>query len=270
MANKKSNYLQLAAYLFIAVILVIAIGIAKDCSRLQYSPLEGNSGGDTLDIALLYGPGSYYLYDDSLSGINHDIALEFSRQTLTPIKIWPISDPAKGLDNLESGAFDVLASIPLDNYIKNKYPVTESVFLDRMVLIQLADSITDEVSVKSSLDLRGKTVAVAPGSSGLQRIKNLSDEIGGNIEITTPADMSDELLCLQVASGSTPLAVVNERVAKAIATKYPRLKYHTNVSFTQFQVWAFNPQDSMVCNRFNEWFENFTTTPQYREILNKY
>ena len=270
MGVSRKKYLQITAYVLIVVILVLVMGVTRNCSHLSTAPTEGHSGGDTLDIAVLFGPGSLYFTSDTLSGINIEIAKKFSEETGRPIKIWPVTDPAKGMTNLEEGAFDVLASLPLDNYIKNRFPVSESIFLDRLVLVQLTDSATGEKSVNTSLDLNGKEVYVAAGSSALNRMSNLSKEIGGSIEVTELPDLSDELLTLKVANGSLPLAVVNEKVARHMAEEYPRLNYESTVSFTQFQVWVFNPGDSIVCRDFNEWFDTFRTGDAYRSIINSY
>ncbi|MCH5226840.1 MAG: transporter substrate-binding domain-containing protein [Muribaculaceae bacterium] len=266
----RPKYLQIAAYVMIVIIMVFIMGAFRDCGRINIVNKEGYSGGDTLDVALIYGPSSYYFYTDSLSGINHEIAIAFSEETSTPIKIWPISQPAEGLQKLDKGAFDIVASLPLDNNIKNSFPVSESIFLDRLVLIQLADSISGEPEITSSLQLDGKTVNVAEGSSAVQRLKNLSEEIGGNITIIEEPEASDEILALKVATGTIPLAVVNERVASSIAEKYPLLKYDSTVSFTQFQVWVFNPADSIAVEKFNLWFDSFRKKKEYREIVDKF
>lgn len=270
MKKRSSKYLQIAAYLMLSAIFVFVIGIARDCSRLPSSPIEGHSGGDTLDIALLFGPGSYFFYGDTLGGINQEIAGYFEKAMGSPIKLWPATEPSAALAKLRSGTFDILASLPLDNSLKSEFPVSESIFLDKLVLIQLADSVTGDKKVNSSLDLNGRTVSVAAGSSGAKRMNNLANEIGGNIIVEELPDLSDELLCLQVVSGNIPLAVVNERIAAEIADKYPLLKYDSTISFTQFQVWVFNPADSVAYNKFNEWFDNFRTSDDYRAILNKY
>lgn len=268
----KSNtkYLQIAAYVLLVCILVIAIGVFRDCQRVHIEAPEGFSKGDTLDVALIYGPGGYYIYGDTLAGINIEIARNYSDSTGIPVKIWPISQPSVGMEKLQSGAFDIIASLPLDNYIKSNFGVSESIFLDRLVLIQLTDSTGSEQLVKSSLDLDGREVTVAKGSSAIQRLQNLSEEIGGNITITESPDLSDELITLQVALGSIPLAVVNERVAKTLAKDYPNLTYDNSVSFTQFQVWVFNKEDSVGEQGFNRWFDKFRDTETYRSILKKY
>lgn len=270
MVSKSSKYIQIAAYLLITAIFIFFLGITRNCGKLQTVPIEGFSRGDTIDIAILYGPGSLYIYEDSLAGINKEIAKKFSQETNVPVKTWAVSDPASGMAKLESGAFDILASVPLDNYIRNRFLVSESVFLDRLVLIQLKDSLTGEKIINSSLDLNEKKVFVAPASSALQRMQNLSEEIGGKIEIIEAKDLSDELLSLKVAGGDIPLAVVNEKVAQKIGESYPNLNYDSSVSFTQFQVWIFNKSDSTVWNKFNNWFNDFRLTDQYRSIISQF
>lgn len=270
MAAKSSKYLQIVAYVMITAIFVFVMGIARNCSHLKSAPREGFSGGDTLDIALLYAPGSFYTYGDTLDGINLAVAKEFEKETDTPVKIWPVNDPADGLAKLQNGAFDILASLPLDNNLKKQFPVSESIFLDRFVLVQEIDSMGNVTKVESSLDLNGKKVYVAPGSSAKNRLSNLSSEIGGKIEIEEAPDMSDELLALSVASGAIPLAVVNERIARDVMKDNPQLHYVNSVSFTQFQVWVFNPADSLEASKFNSWFSNFSSTPRYQQILSTY
>lgn len=270
MRTGNAKYLQTAAYIMLILVFVLVIGIARNCGRGSSAPLEGNSGGDTLDIALIYGPSSFYMYGDSLAGINHDIALEFERQTGTPIRFWPVTEPGDALAKLETGTYDILASMPLDNILKERFLTSESVFLDRLVLVQLEDTLKGSPAIKSSLDLDGKKVSVASGSSAANRLDNLAEEIGGKIYIETSPEMSDELLCLQVASGSVPLAVVNERVAQEVAKKYPGLGFNNTVSFTQFQVWVFNSLDTLNCRKFNTWFNSFQSSPIYNQILEKY
>lgn len=267
-ANRK--YLQMAAYIMIAAICIIAIGVTRNCGRLQPVAKEGFSQGDTLDIAILYTPGSYYFHSDSIGGINYDIARYFSEETDLPVKIWPATDPAAAMEKLETGAFDVLASFPLDYNIKKRFLTSESIFLDRLVLVQLKDSTTGNKPVVSSLDLDGKKVYVVPESAASNRMENLAEEIGGNIEIEQLPDMSEELLVVKVATGDIPLAVVNEKVAKNLSDKYPLLDYNSSVSFTQFQVWLFNREDSVQFRQFNTWFENFSTTETYKSIISAY
>lgn len=272
MVSKSAKIIQLGAYLLIMLVIVFILGITKNCRRLNTEILtEGNSGGDTLDIAILYGPSSMYLDStDVISGINHDLALRFSQETGIPVKIWPVSDGKEAMDKTSKGIFDILASLPLDNEIKKNYLTTESIFLDRLVLLQTVDSISLKPKINSSLDLDGQSVWISSGSPAKNRLENLASEIGGKIEIIEEPDLSDELIALKVAAHQINYAVVNEKIVKKIADNYPDLSYESPVSFTQFQVWLFNPSDTLVYNRFSNWYEEFRLTDQYREILGIY
>lgn len=268
--QNQGKYLQIGAYLLIIVALAFIMGIAKNCSDIKnYKEQIGHSQGDTLDIAMLYGPSSMYLEADTFAGLNHSLAMIYSNQSGVPVKIWPVTDVADAMNKTESGAFDILASLPMDNEVKQKFRTTESLFLDRLVLLQLRDSVSGESQVSSSLELKGKTVYVPGGSPARKRLENLAKEIGGEITVIEEPELSDELIAIKVGAGQIPLAVVNERIAKKVSANYPLLSYDNPVSFTQFQVWLFNPNDSLQYKQFYDWFESFRTTDIYRELINE-
>ena len=82
--------------------------------------------------------------------------------------------------------------------------------------------------------------------------------------------MTDEYLAMKVGAGEIPLAVVNENIAREMSKKYDNLSYDNPISFTQFQVWLINRNDSLLYNTINEWFESFRLSPDYRLLIDKY
>lgn len=270
MLKTKGRYLQISIYIMILVAFIFVMGITRNCSKIATTSIEGNSGGDTIDIAIIYNPNSLYLKDDSIMGLNMDIAFQFSNEEKIPVKIWPVADMEDAMEKLYKGIFDVLASVPLDNNIKERFPTSQSIFLDRLVLVQSCDSSGAGTEVKSSLDLNGKTITIASGSPAANRIKNLANEIGGEIEILEADGLSDELVCMKVAGGEIPFAVVNEKTAESIAKDFPILSYDNPISFSQFQVWLFNPNDSVLLQNFDKWFSVFKETDDYSTLLKKY
>lgn len=270
MARNSSKILQAAAYIVIGLSMIFLIGMIRNCGRIHPATIQGNSGGDTIDIAILYGPGSLYMYPDTLSGINFELIARYDKASERPIKLWAVTDAGESMKKLEKGTFDILASMPLDNSIKEKFLTSQSVYLDRLVLVQLSDTINGFQRIKSSLDLSGRKVHVAAGSQASRRLENLAEEIGTGIEIVEEKELSDELLCLKIANGELDFAVVNEKVAKNVAEKYPGLSYDTPVSFTQFQVWLFNEKDSVLQKNFDKWLEEFKTTEDYQELIEEF
>ncbi|MDE6577181.1 MAG: transporter substrate-binding domain-containing protein [Muribaculaceae bacterium] len=163
----------------------------------------------------------------------------------------------------------MLASNPADNSVKKRFLTTESVFLDRLVLVQLADS-AGNTPVKSALDLAGDSVYIQKDSPAASRLDNLSSEIGEDIIVVPDQKLSEEYLCMKVASGDIRLAVVNEKIAEKMKLKYPRLSYDNPVSFTQFQVWILPKGDTLLLHDVNFWLKDFIKSQQYRSIIDKY
>ena len=267
-SSKKKN-VQILIYLVLLLAVLTLMETTRSCRDTRLAPILQGNTKDTLDVAILYGPLSYYLYEDTLGGINYDLLRIFEKETDTPLKFWPIVNLQESYKKLENGTFNLLASVPADYSIKQRFLITPSIFLDRLVLVQLRDSI-GKTKINSALDLAGDSVYISEGSPAVTRIKNLSSEIGEPIHIMSEKDYSDEYLTIKVALGDLPNAIVNEKTAKAMKVAYPMLSFENPVSFTQFQVWVMPREDSLVLNKITDWFETFKETPQYRDIINKY
>ena len=246
------------------------MGFMTTCKGNRLPPIsQGNSGKDTLDVAIIYDPLSYYIYSDTLGGINYDLLRRFENETKTPLKFWPVINLENTFEKLDDGTFDLLASLPSDYSLKKRFLTTESIYLDRLVLIQLRDSL-GKTKINSALDLAGESVYVVEGSPAVTRLRNLSKEIGDTIGILWEEDLSEEYLCMKVGAKEIPFAIVNEKTAKSMLKDYPDLSYDNPVSFTQFQVWLMPKADSTVYNKINRWFLDFKQKPSYREIIDKY
>lgn len=267
----KPKYGQTLMYVLLLVAIVALMGMTRRCAGGDTLPAlqRGNSAGDTIDVAVIYGPMSYYLYADTLGGVNFDLLTAFGRQMGRPVKMWPVVTLEDALGKLDDGTFDVLASLPSDNTVKERFLTTKSVFLDKMVLIQLSDT-SGEVKIKSALDLAGDTVHIQSDSPSGARLTNLASEIGAPIVIKEEKDLSEEYLCMKVAKGDIAYAVVNEKTAEAMSRKYPRLSYDNPISFTQFQVWLLNRNDTALLSSLDTWLEDFRQRPDYQQIMSKY
>lgn len=271
MRQLKPKYRQTVTYILLLLAALALMGFTRRCNHAEPLPpiVNGNSTGDTLDVAIIYGPLSYYLYSDSIGGINFDLLKAFSRDSGIPMKMWPVVSLESALSNLEKGSFDILASLPSDNSIKKRFLTTQSVFLDKMSLIQLADT-AGNVKIKSVLDLADDTVHIQGDSPAEARLTNLASEIGAPIVVVPDKDLSEEYLCMKVAVGDIEYAVVNEHMAKVMKKRYPLLSYDNPVSFTQFQVWLLNKNDSVLLNSTNNWLLEFKETEEYKQIMEKY
>ena len=161
------------------------------------------------------------------------------------IEISPTSLSLAG-DTL-SGAY--VGDLPVTAELRDSLIFLNPVGVDKQVLVQLRDSS----AVQTQFDLGGRTVHLPASSPYIQRLRNLSHEIGDTIYITEDPEYSSEQLVILTALGEIPLAVVNSETASALKSRYPRLDTSVEISLNQFQSWALSPRDSLLRDSLNLW-----------------
>lgn len=239
-ADIKPKKGQIILYITLLLLVVAAmIGIKVTASK--HTEKSGEAA-DTIHAAVVYGPNSFQVIEsedgnDTITGINYEMLTRLQDSLGTVIVKHPVIDRDEALAKVANGEYDILASLPADNHLKQNYLTTQEVYLDRLVLIQ-KKSDTGMLKAHSALDLEGDTVHVELGSAATRRLTNLQKEIGGTIHVKEEAGLSEEYLAMKVGIGEWDYAVVNERTAEDMLALYPDLDFSTPVSFTQFQVWV--------------------------------
>lgn len=72
------------------------------------------------------------------------------------------------------------------------------------------------------------------------------------------------------AMGRIPRAVINEAKATRLAEDYPDVNLATPVSFTQFQSWVVNKDNTALADTLDAQIRRFKTTPQYSTLVERY
>lgn len=259
------------------LVLLLAGGLAlmwslRQCSSApaKIDSKSAKSGGDTIDVAIEYSPMSLYIYADTLGGLNYDALRIIASHLNLTVKIHPLSSVEQALEGLDNGMFDiVVADIPATLGHGEDYRFSEPVYLDRQVLVQRIDSM-GTAEITTPLDLANRHVWVASGSPAIERLRNLSEEIGDTIFIEQEAQYGSEQIFLLVASGQIPLAVVNEGIALSLAKKYSTVDVSQSVSFTQFQSWAMRKDNDSLAVAIDSAIAGFKNSTEYRNLLNRY
>ncbi|MDE6018640.1 MAG: transporter substrate-binding domain-containing protein [Muribaculaceae bacterium] len=255
MTGKKPRNMQIAVYALLLVLVLIAMfGLRYMVNRgpsTEESPIQE----DTIHAAIVYGPDSYRVLtsedgNDSITGINYHLLADLQDSLGVKVVLHPVIDRQSALNKITTGEYDILASLPADNYLKKNFLTTEEVYLDRMVLLQKRNP-NGTLYARSALDLDGDTIHLEKGSSAKRRIENLQKEIGGRITIIEEPDLSEEYLAIKVANGVWKYTVVNEKTAQQMKDQYPDLVFSTPVSFTQFQVWVLPQGRDSLLNLIN-------------------
>lgn len=256
------------------VMLAIAVGLMVSLYRCSHGNVNnsgyGKSGGDTIDVAIEYSPLSLYMYDDTLGGFSHDLIRLIEKHEGIAVKMHPVVSLSESLKLLDDGIYDVVAAqIPATTDFKQRYLFTDSIYLDRQVLVQLKDSL-GRCKVNSQLDIAGKTLHIVAGSPVATRIENFSREIGDTVRVLAEPNYGQEQLFLLVATGEIEYAVISSKVAKAMSAQYPMVDIGTSVSFNQFQSWVLRKGDNTLCDSLNHWLRDIRTTKEYKELVRRY
>ena len=263
---------NIAVYVIMLCIAVLAMCGLHHCSlSADGDGKTVSSGGDTIDVAIEYSPLSFYTYNDTLGGFNYDLLkLLASKHGLT-LKFHPVVSLSNALSHIEDNTYDILAAeLPVTAEYKDKYELLEPVLLDKRVLVQLKDTLTGDVRVKSQLDLAHDSVWIVDGSSVKGRIDNLSREIGDTIYIKSDPEYGSEYLFIMTALGEIKQAVISERVAKAMADEYPQVDVSTGISFNQFQSWVASKRRPELKDSLNKWIKEIKLTPEYKDLEERY
>lgn len=252
------------------IVALIAVGVMSTVTHCRNEEKEAaykyqRAGGDSINVAIHYSPMSMYRYGDSLGGLNYELLRILSGEFGDNFKYYPISSAAEGLEALERGEYDLLvADIPMTSALKKRFIFTTPVYTDHQVLV------SRDTTVNNPLALAGKEVWVIGGTPAVERLENLSREIGDSIDIRTTTEYTAEQLVILTAKGNIPRAVVNEDVAKKIQIDYPQIKLSTHISFSQFQSWLINKDQQQLAEKLDTQIRKLKETERYDSIVAKW
>ena len=266
---KKQNN-RLALLLILLVVASGAMIALKCCVSNRHATHFGAAPGDTVNVALQYSPISFYMRGDTLGGLDYDLLHLIAERHHLNFKYTPVTTATEGLQGLRSGRFDlVAANLPMTAALRDSFLVTEPVYSDRQVLIQLRDTTGTRALVESPLGLRGDSVYVTANSPNVARLENLIREIGDTIYIRQMPNTAEQLF-IMTALGEIPMAVINEQIAKSLSADYPQVDYSTGISFTQFQPWVLSRNETALCDSLNSWLSSLKKTELYRQLTKRY
>ncbi len=265
--KKKMLILYLALLVF-AIIVMLGIRRCPTDSIMVPAEKQGGTPGDTIDIAIIYAPGNYYMYADTLGGYSYDLLRLMARKENLQLRFWPVTSLSDALSRLDKGDYDLLASLPQTGDYKDRVLFTDSIFTDRQVLVakMVADTIPPITSV---LQLAGQTVDIEADSPALNRLSNLQKEIGDSITVRPHDDLSGELLVMKVAQGDFQYAVVNEIVATSMQERFEGLAI-IPLGFTQLQAWAVAKGNKELQERLNRIIRAEASTAPVKALRKRY
>lgn len=265
--NKSRQLYLYIVFLFAVIILMI---FTKRFSQKDSTSCDIPQINDTLNVAILYGPMSYYIYEDTLGGLNYELLTIFEKDTQTPINFYPVSNLEDTYKKLDSGKFSLVASQPSSYSNKQNYLTTETVFLETMVLIQKKD-YRNNSKIKSYTDLQeNDTIYITPNNSVRNTLNNIVKNHNKSCQITEIEGINEEMLMKKVSEGNIKYAMIHQKIASSLMTEFNNVSYGMSSSLTYYQEWILSKSDSLLQEKINNWLDTFLISERYRNLIERY
>lgn len=227
-----------------------------------------------------YDANSYFLYKGQPMGYEYELIKRFAESMDLQLELVIARNKADIFEMLDREEGDMLAAnLTVTKQRVSKYHFTEHLSTTRQVLVQKKPDNwrkmklhqIDRALIRSQIDLIGKQVHVRKATSYFSRLQNLSEEIGGDIDIVeVPGDVSTDELIWQVAEGVIPYTVADENIALINQAYLPDIDIATPLSFPQRIAWAVRQTSTKLLDAANAWIRQARKTSDYHAIYNRY
>lgn len=227
-----------------------------------------------------YNAYSYFIYKGQPMGFEHDLVRRLADHLKLDIEIKVVRDINEMFDMLNSGEGDLIAfNLTVTKDRQEKLAFTDYLNTTRQVLVQRRPQNWREYKshqierklIRNPLDLEGKTVYVRNGSVYLTRLQNLSEEIGGDINIVeAEADKSIEDLIEMVSNGEIDYTISDDNIARLSQAYFSNIDINTFISFPQRIAWAVRKTSPALLDTVNHWIDSVKKEVDYYALYNKY
>ena len=234
----------------------------------------------TLRALVAYSATGYFLYKGQPMGYEYELLKRLAEHLDLELEVRVVQDLDQMLEILQNGQVDLVAhGLAITRERKEEVAFTDYLYLTRQVLVQrkppnwrrmTLDQIRATL-VSDPVGLIGDTVSVRKNSSYLNRLENLSREIGGNIVIDTlEGNLSTDEIIKMVVDKRIKYTVADRNLAHINASSYPILDVSVPVSFSQRIGWAVRKNAKGLQRALDAWLEQEKTSDEFYYIYNKY
>ncbi len=245
-----------------------------------YSDLAQIQQRDTLIALTGYNAYSYFIYRGQPMGYEYELLNLYAKHLGVHLKIKVLRNITEMFQMLNQGKGDLIAyNLTVTGSRKKKVAFTIPLNTSKQVLIQRRPSgwermTLDQIKknlIKSSIELIGKEIWVRNGSAYIQRLKHLSEEIGGKIFIKiAPPEETTEDLIKKVSDGEIDLTVADENIARLNQAYYRNIDFSVELSLPQQIAWAVRKTSVDLLRDLNNWISHEKRRAEYYVIYDRY
>jgi membrane-bound lytic murein transglycosylase F len=223
---------------------------------------------------------SYFIYKGTPLGYEYELLQYLCKSLKVKLKIKVISGIDEAINQLNNGGGDVLAfPLTITKERTNYLSFTQAHYNTHQVLVQKKPAnwrlqpplVVEKKLIRNPLDLIGKEVYVMKGSSFSERMKNLSQEIGGDIDLKEDSATAEtESLIYKVATGEIKYTVTDQTIAMVNALYYPNLDINTVLSLPQQIAWGVRKNSPELLVAIDQWLATSKRSGLFQTLYDKY
>lgn len=223
---------------------------------------------------------SYFIYRGRPVGYEYELLSRLAEDLGVELEVLITGDIQDAFQMLDDGRADIMAyHLTVTKERSERVAFTEPHNNVYQVLVQRKPDNWRQLKlhqieaslIRNPIDLGGKKVYTRKGSAFSDRLRNLSDEIGEDIDIEELEGAVDtEELIRKVVDGEINYTIADQDVALINATYYPDLDVETAVSFPQKIAWAVRKNAVELKAEVDDWVVKMKQSPDFYVIYNRY
>jgi membrane-bound lytic murein transglycosylase F len=228
-----------------------------------------------------YNSLSYFIYKGQRLGFEYELMQQFAASIGVKLEVVLAKTSDDQYNLLNEGKGDIIANgLFANNKVRQQVALTfpyrsvEQVIVQRKtgVTVNRADSVQkSDTLLQSALELSNKVVYVAENSIYYNRLKELSDSFGVNIDVRILSDDrgTDDII-EAVANGEIDYTIANKDIALLNKSYFENLDVNTPVGHRQNLYWAVRNNSPELLNNLNSWIQNFEKDKVFAGLYDKY
>ncbi|WP_158614426.1 MltF family protein [Ancylomarina euxina] len=239
----------------------------KTVLGLKHIKLRGK-----LRVSTDYNSTNYFIYKGRAMGFQYELLSALAEELDVKLVLSVENDLHSAFSSLENGDIDLIGmNLAITQDRQERFNFTLPHSQSKQVLIQRMSSVNDSMPIiRNQLELGDKLIHVQKASAYVERLENLSKEIGRSIHIEKLERIEVEELIEQVSRGEIDYTIADQNVAIVNKNYYPNIDIDTEISFPQDMAWALRKGSDELTKAINTWLENFKGTARYNQIYSKY
>ncbi len=225
-----------------------------------------------------YSSTDYFIYRGQPMGFQYEMLQQLANHLSVRLEVRVSRSLQESFELLSTGEADLIAqNLAVTKERLQRVDFTVPLVQSRQVLIQrkpedwrkMKSRDIEALLITNPIRLSGVTVYVTRGSAAASRLRNLSEEIGGDVGVIE-VDESPEQLINLVSEGEIPFTVCDEITARVNGRYYPEVDIATPVSLQQNLAWAVRKGSTSLLKEMDAWLSDFTQTPRYKSLYARY